>query len=89
MAVGLFFNGVGVTQEQYQQVFNQVTNNGTTREPGMLTHHAGPSADGFCVIETWASQEALEHFFRDKLGQALAAANISVQPTTFEVSNTF
>jgi quinol monooxygenase YgiN len=89
MAIGLLFDGVGVSQAQYEQVFNEVFANGTRRAPGLLTHHAGPTEDGFCVIETWESPEALERFFQDKLGRALAAANVRVQPKIFPISNTF
>jgi hypothetical protein len=87
MAIGVIFDGVGMTQEQYYQVFNQVTNNGAEAAPGMLSHHAGPTDGGFCVIETWESQEALQTFFEDKLGEALAAANIQTQPRMFEIIN--
>ena len=53
----------------------------------MIAHAAGPSANGFCVIEVWESQEALQTFFDAQLGQALQAANITAQPTFFEVTN--
>jgi quinol monooxygenase YgiN len=88
MAVGLVFDGVGVSQDQYYQVFNQVTDNGRQRAPGLLTHNAGPTEGGFCVIETWESQEAVQRFFEEQLGEALAAANIHVQPKLFEIINT-
>ncbi len=89
MAIGLIFNGVGVRQEQYEQVFNEVFANGRERAPGLLTHQAGPSEDGFCVMETWDSPEALQRFFEEKLARALAAANVEVQPKIFTISNTF
>lgn len=87
MAIGLVFDGVGVTQDQYQQVFDQVTDNGTQRAPGLLSHHAGPTEDGFCVIETWESPEALQRFFEDRLGAALQDAGIQVQPKSFQIVN--
>lgn len=88
MAIGVIFDGAGMTQDQYYQVFNQVTNDGTEQAPGILTHAAGPTENGFCVIETWESQEALQHFYETKLGQALEAANDSqIQPTIFQVIN--
>jgi heme-degrading monooxygenase HmoA len=86
MAIGLLFDGVGVSQDQYEQVFNQVMPNGQ-RPPGLLTHHAGPTEDSFCVIETWESQETVQRFFEERLGAALAAAKIQVQPKLFEVVN--
>ncbi len=55
--------------------------------PGLLTHHAGPTENGFCVIETWESPEALQRFFEDRLGDALQAAGIQVQPRRFEIIN--
>ena len=43
--------------------------------------------DGFCVIDVWDSQEAVDRFFQDKLGQTLQKATLSVQPCTFQVHN--
>jgi hypothetical protein len=63
MAIGVVFEGAGVSQDQYYQVFNEgITNR--ERPPGLLSHHAGPTENGFCVIETWESPEALQRFFR-------------------------
>ncbi|MDQ3654339.1 MAG: hypothetical protein M3457_04575 [Chloroflexota bacterium] len=87
MAVGLLFDGVGVSQDQYYQVLNEVTNNGAEPPAGGLTHVAGPTESGFCVIETWESREALEAFYEAKLRPALEAAQIQVQPKIFDVIN--
>jgi quinol monooxygenase YgiN len=87
MAVGLLFDGVGVSQNQYYQVFNQVTNNGAEPPAGSLTHHAGPTEGGFCVIETWESPEALQTFYEMELGAALEAAGTLVQPRIFQITN--
>ena len=87
MAVGLLFDGVGMSQDQYYQVFNEVTNNGTEQAPGILAHHAGPTEGGFCVIETWESPEALQDFYEHKLRAALEAAGIQGQPRIFEIVN--
>ena len=86
MAVGLIFIGTGVTQAQYEQVNNEVTP-GNTLPPGMLYHAAGPAQDGWRVVQTWESHEALDRFFKEKLGAALQRANITVQPEVFEVIN--
>jgi quinol monooxygenase YgiN len=87
MAVGLLFDGIGVSQDQYEQVFNQVTNHGAEPPTGSLSHHAGPTEGGFCVIETWESPEALQTFYETKLGAALEAAGIQVQPRIFQIVN--
>ena len=86
MAIGVIFQAQGTTQAQYDQVRQQVLPDNQPA-PGMIAHAAGPSENGFCVIEVWESQEAAQAFFEAKLGQALHAAKINVQPTFFEVIN--
>ena len=53
----------------------------------MLYHVASKTDNGWSVVEVWESQEAVDRFFRDKLGRALQKANISVQPRTAHVHN--
>jgi hypothetical protein len=55
---------------------NQQASPGNQPPPGLLYHAAGPS------------EEALQEFFTQTLGQALQQANISTQPTFFQVINT-
>jgi heme-degrading monooxygenase HmoA len=87
MAIGAVFVGPGVTQAQYEQVFNQVAPTGQM-PAGMLSHVAGPTENGWCVVEVWESQEAIQRFFENTLNQALQQAGISTDPsliTTFQV----
>lgn len=87
MAIGIIFDGNGMNQDQYEQVNQQASPN--NRPPaGLLYHAAGPSDDGFCVIEVWESQEALQEFFAQHLGRALERASVTAQPKLFEVMNT-
>ena len=86
MAIGVFFEGSGVSQAQYDQVLNQVAP-GNRPPAGLLYHVAGPTDGGFRVIEVWESQEALDRFVQERLGQALQQANINVMPQTFAVHN--
>ena len=87
MAVGLVFHGEGVSQDQYEQVLH-ATSPDEQPPAGLLHHAAGPSASGWCVMEVWESQEALERFFQEKLGAALQSAGITAHPTIFEIVNT-
>lgn len=87
MAIGLIFEGPGVSQAQYEQVKDQVTP-GNKAPPGLLYHAGGPTENGWCVMEVWESQEALDQFFQQKLGAALKQANINIQPRSFQVVNT-
>ena len=87
MAIGAMFVVNGASQDQYYQVFNQVMDHGQRRPPGLLSHHAGETAGGICVIETWESREAMQQFFEAELGAALQAANLQPQSTIFEIIN--
>lgn len=87
MAIALVFKGAGVTQAQYEQVLHEVMP-GNKVARGMLSHVAGPTADGWCVFEVWESQEAVDRFFQEKkLGAALQKANINEQPEVFQIHN--
>ncbi len=87
MAIGAIFEGDGVSKAQYDQVREQVAP-GNKAPPGMLYHAGGPTENGWCVIEVWESQEALDQFFQQKLGKALQEAKINIQPRFFQVVNT-
>ena len=84
MAVGLFFDGVGVTQAQCDQVRTTVLP-GDRLAPGMLSFAAGPSDVGWCVVTIWESDEAVQRFFAAELGPALQRAGIAIQPRRFQV----
>ena len=80
MAIGLIFQGTGVTQEQYQQVLDQVCPDNQP-PPGMLYHAAGVGEEGMIVFEVFASHEALQRF-EEKLRQARLQANITAHHVT-------
>jgi hypothetical protein len=84
MAVCLIFDAPGVTQAQYDQVREEVSGDGPPE--GAIYHVAGPTENGWYVVETWESQEALDRFFRDKLQRALQRAGINHQPRVLQVN---
>jgi quinol monooxygenase YgiN len=86
MAIGLLFNAVGVTQAQYDQVRKELH---PDKKPpvGMLFHVAGPTSEGWRVVEVWESQEAADRYFQTTLGAALQKAKIAVRPDVFPVHN--
>jgi quinol monooxygenase YgiN len=86
MAVAVIFEASGVTQAQYEQVRDEVAP-GNRRPPGMRHHVAGPTDNGWYVVEVWESQEILDRFVQEKLGQALQNAGITVQPRIMQVAN--
>ncbi len=86
MAIGVIFDGHGVTESQYRQVTEKLSPDNRPA-PGMLYHAGGSTEDGFCVIEVWESQEVAQQFFDEQLGQALQEAGINEQPKFFQVVN--
>jgi len=86
MAVALLFEGPGITQAQYDQVLGEVSP-GNQLPAGALYHVAGPTPNGWRVVEAWESQEAIDRFLAEKLGAALARAGIGIQPQMFQVHN--
>ena len=86
MSIAMLFNGVGVTQAQYDQVLNELHPDRKT-PAGMLFHVAGPTPEGWRVVEVWESQDAADRYFQTKLGAALKKAKIEIRPDVFPVHN--
>jgi hypothetical protein len=85
MAVAILFEAPGVTQEQYDATLREV---GTDLQPEQIFHLAGPMENGWRVLDVWETQEALDTFFREKLGPAMQNAGIPEVPVkVFEVYN--
>ena len=68
MAIGVLFEFPGVTQAQYDQVLNKLTNGGSLRSlsdwpvKGVLSHVAGPTPNGWRVVDVWESEADLMKF---------------------------
>jgi heme-degrading monooxygenase HmoA len=84
MAIGMIFEGRGVSERQYEQVRQEVMPDGEMPD-GMLYHLAGPNEDCWNVVEVWESEEQAGRWFESRLGAALDRAGISIRPRTFRV----
>ena len=87
MAILAIFEATGHTEAQYDQVRRRVSPDNRL-PPGMLSHAAGTSETGFCVVEVWESQEALQQFFEQAVSQPLQEAGMNVQSRFFQLINT-
>jgi hypothetical protein len=92
MAIGqvLQFSGVGI--EKYDAVKSALGWDGNKNAPeGLQAHAAGPTEDGFCVIDVWDSEAAWDTFFADRLTPAFQEVGNIPQPnvTRFEVHSTY
>lgn len=79
----------GVTEADYWAVNDQlgIDRDGTGDWPdGIKSHAAGPTADGWLVVEKWESKAAQEAFMSGRLGAALAAVGVSAPTHVFETN---
>jgi hypothetical protein len=92
MAIGqvLKFSGAGI--DKYDAVQAELGWDGDHgRPPGLLAHAAGPTDDGFCVIEWWESEDAWNDFFSSALQPAFGTVGDIPQPdvTRFTIHSSF
>ena len=76
MALAVLLEFPGGRQEQFDQVLEKLQLGGKI-PPGQLFHVEGPMEGGWRVVDVWESQEALDKFFQEKLGQALLEAGLA------------
>ena len=92
MPVVMVHDSPGVTQEQYEQVGARLTDGRGLSSlsdwpvAGILSHTAGPTADGWRVIDVWESDEAFQRF-GEVIGPVLRELDYPGQPQLFELHN--
>jgi hypothetical protein len=73
----------GGTLEQYDEVRRALV------EPlgeGQISHVAGATQDGICVVDVWESRAHFDRFMEQQLGEQLGRAEVpQPQITEFEV----
>ena len=83
MAITFIFEGPGAGREQYDAVMERL---GPDSPPGRIYHVAGPSEEGWMVVDVWETVEAFEKFLaEDLLPAARAAGFFASLPQTFPV----
>jgi hypothetical protein len=87
------FGFPAVTQEQYEEEIRQLNNGQPCRSlsdwpvPGILSHVAGPTLDGWYVVEVWESEESFQRF-GELLAPIMEKAGIPpVAPKVYPVHN--
>jgi hypothetical protein len=77
-----------LTQERYEEVVRRLTGKDHIDAPtdlpfeGLIVHFAGQTSEGFCVIDVFESEEAVEAF-RDALGDIPKEVGIEKGPDFF------
>jgi hypothetical protein len=81
-----------LTQERYEDVVRRLTGKDRIEAPddppfdGLLVHVAGQGPQGFCVIDVFESEAAVEAF-REALGTIAAEVGIEEPPSFFPAHN--
>lgn len=80
-----------LTQERYEEVVRRLTNGKRRLEStsdlpfdGLVVHVAGQGKDGFCVVDVFASEEAVESF-NAAMGSIPREVGIEQPPDFFPV----
>lgn len=83
-----------LTQERYEEVVRRLTNGKGRLESisdlpfeGLLMHVAGQGQDGFCVVDVFESQEAVDRF-NEAMGSIPKEVGIE-EPPKFCAAHTF
>ncbi len=92
MAIGVLHEAPGGTREQYEQVASRLTDGrglnslGDWPVEGILFHSAGPTENGWRVVDVWESEEAFQHF-GEVLAPLLEEAGFGGEPQVFPLHN--
>jgi hypothetical protein len=93
MAVCLMMQFAGIDTGKYEAVMEKLGLRGSNSNwpNGIVSHVAGATTDGLCVVDVWESQQDFDAFMKGRLKPALDAVGGLPQPrvTTFEVCNSY
>ncbi len=92
VAVLMIHDSPGGTQEQYEEVGARLSESGGLNSlgdwpaDGILFHCAGPTDDGWRVIDVWESEEAFQRF-GEVIGPILEDVGFAGEPRLFPIQN--
>jgi hypothetical protein len=79
MAVAMFMEWPGVTQEQYDAVLEELDLDQNPADGGLL-HLASLTPDGLRVVDLWETVEAFDAFSQERMMPAVQNAGIESEP---------
>src|ERR1700674_5930608 len=96
MAIGMVMQFDGLSQETYEAVMQELglplhSNGGGLWPEGIISHTAGKTPNGWCVVDTWQSEAAFGKFLEGRLKPAFGKVGWMPVPkvSIFEVHNKF
>ena len=94
MAIGIIMQFDGLTQTKYEAVMKELNlklHADANWPEGIVSHTAGKSPNGWCVVDVWESEAAFGKFRETRLQPAFGKVGNMPEPkvTKFEVQNRF
>ena len=83
MAVGLRIKLPGVNVEEFDRLDAAIDVRGNHPD-GLIFSASGPTDDGWRVIDVWESRSQFDAFAAERIGPAVGATGVSVQPEIAE-----
>jgi hypothetical protein len=93
MAVCVIFDFPGATSDQYDEVCRGLNDGQPLRllsqwpGGGIISHVAGPTSDGWCVVDVWESEDAFQRFAQRLMPLAEKVGFPPVTPRVLPVHN--
>lgn len=87
MAITAVFRVPGMTAAQYDQTVRELEAKGAGKPDGRMYHVAGPTAEGWMVVDVWESEEKLGRFGETLMPVLIANGITPPQPTIYPVHN--
>jgi hypothetical protein len=94
MAIFAIFEFPGMNQATYEQATDKVTGGrGLAKSPadwpvpGLITHTAGPTPDGWFVADVWESEDEFQRFGEIVMPILREVGAADVQPQVYPVFN--
>ena len=92
MPILMVHDSPGGTKEQYDEVCARLNDGGSLNSlsdwsvEGILSHAAGPTDDGWRVVDVWESEEAFQRF-GEVIGPLLQEVRMPGEPRLFPLHN--
>jgi len=96
MTIGLVMKFAGLDTEKYDDIMQTLDlplhdDDNPNWPDGIISHAAGATPTGWCVVDVWESQAAFDKFFADRLKPAMYQVGMTAPPeiTPVEIYNTY
>ncbi len=84
MTYGIRMDIPGMTEQQYQQMHEVLGPKGRSN-PALITHMAGPTENGWFILELWESMDDFDRFVQEEILPITPPGAPIPQPQVFEV----